>query len=100
MRVRLWDAVLFVTIGVAIPPTARALGALPVFAFLTLPATGALLLRLGFRPAFAIAAAIGVVAAGGGYVASWAWEIPTGATMVALAAVLVLPGALFRLARG
>jgi ABC-type Mn2+/Zn2+ transport system permease subunit len=100
MRVRLWDSVLFVTLGVAIPPTARALGALPVFAFLTLPATGALLLRLGFRPAFAIAAAIGVVAAGVGYVASWAWEIPTGATMVALAAVLVLPGALFRLARG
>ncbi len=100
MRVRLWDSVLFVTLGVAIPPTARALGALPVFAFLTLPATGALLLRLGFRPAFAIAAAIGVVAAGVGYVASWAWELPTGATMVALAAVLVLPGALFRLARG
>jgi zinc transport system permease protein len=100
MRVRLWDSVLFVTLGVAIPPTARALGALPVFAFLPLPATGALLLRLGFRPAFAIAAAIGVVAAGVGYVASWAWEIPTGATMVALAAVLVLPGALFRLARG
>jgi len=100
MRVPLWDAVLFLTVGVAIPPAARALGALPVFAFLTLPAAGALLLRVGFRPAFALAGAFGVLAASGGYVLSWLWELPTGATMVALAAALALPGALWRLARG
>ena len=100
MRVWRWDAVLFLTIGLAIPPSARALGALPVFAFLTLPATGALLLRVGFRPAFALAAAIGLLAAGGGYVLSWLWELPTGATMVTLAAALVLPGALVAWARG
>jgi zinc transport system permease protein len=100
MRVRLWDAMLFLTIGVAIPPAARALGALPVFAFLTLPAAGALLLRVGFRPAFALAAAFGVLAASAGYVLSWILEIPTGATMVALAAALVLPGAVLAWARG
>jgi zinc transport system permease protein len=100
MPVKLWDAVLFLTIGIAIPPAARALGALPVFAFLTLPATGALLLRVGFRPAFALAAAFGVLAAASGYVVSWLWEIPTGATMVAIAAVLAVPGALLRLSRG
>jgi zinc transport system permease protein len=100
VRVRLWDAVLFVTIGVAIPPAARALGALPVFAFLTLPAAGALLLRVGFRPAFALAASFGVLSAAGGYVLSWLWELPTGATMVALAAALAVPGAVWRLARG
>ena len=94
--VRRWDAVLFLTIGLAIPVTARALGALPVFAFLTLPAAAALMLKVGFRPAFAVAAAIGVAAAAGGYVLSWIWEIPTGATMVALAAVFLLPGALRR----
>jgi zinc transport system permease protein len=100
MRVRLWDALLFVTLGIAIPPAARALGALPVFALLTLPAAGALLLRVGFRPAFALAASLGVLAAAGGYVLSWLWETPTGATMVALAAALAAPGALWRLARG
>jgi zinc transport system permease protein len=100
MRVRFWDALLFLTIGIAIPPAARALGALPVFAFLTLPAAGALLLRVGFRPAFALAGAFGVLAASAGYVLSWIWEIPTGATMVALAALLAVPGALWRLARG
>ena len=60
MRVKVWDAVLFLTIGLAIPVTARALGALPVFAFLTLPAAAALMLKVGFRPAFAVAAGIGV----------------------------------------
>ncbi|HVI94612.1 MAG TPA: metal ABC transporter permease [Anaeromyxobacter sp.] len=96
MNVRLWDAVLFLTIGLAIPATARALGALPVFAFLTLPAAGALAIGAGFRRAFVLAAALGVVAAGGGYVISWLAEIPTGATMVALAAVLAVPAAFRR----
>ncbi len=94
MRVPVWDSVLFLTIGIAIPPTARALGALPVFAFLTLPAAGALMLQVGFRPAFALAAAFGVLAASAGYVLSWVWELPTGATMVAIAALLAVPGAL------
>jgi zinc transport system permease protein len=96
MNVRWWDALLFLTIGLAIPVTARALGALPVFAFLTLPAAAALLLKVGFRPAFAVAAGIGVAAAAGGYVLSWIWEIPTGATMVALATLFLVPGALRR----
>jgi zinc transport system permease protein len=100
MRVWLWDAVLFLTIGVAIPPAARALGALPVFAFLTLPAAAALLLRAGFKEAFALAAAFGVVAAAVGYVASWVWELPTGATMVAVAALLAVPGAVLKAVRG
>ncbi len=96
MNVRFWDALLFLTIGLAIPATARALGALPVFAFLTLPAAGALALRSGFRRAFLLAAALGIVAAGGGYVLSWIAEIPTGATMVALAALFAAPAALRR----
>ena len=99
MRVGRWDALLFLTIGLAIPVTARALGALPVFAFLTLPAAAALLLRVGFRPAFALAGAIGVIAAAAGYVLSWLWEIPTGATMVAVAALFLVPGAIVRRGR-
>jgi zinc transport system permease protein len=100
MRVWLWDAVLFLTIGVAIPPAARALGALPVFAFLTLPAAAALLLRVGFKEAFALAAAFGVLAATVGYVASWLYELPTGATMVAVAALIAIPGAILTAVRG
>jgi zinc transport system permease protein len=96
MPVRRWDAVLFLTIGLAIPVTARALGALPVFAFLTLPASAALLARVGFRPAFALGGAIGVVSAAAGYVLSWIWEIPTGATMVVIAAAFFALARAFR----
>jgi zinc transport system permease protein len=96
MRTWVWDAALSVTIGLAIPASARALGALPVFAFLTLPASAALLLRVRLASAFALATAFGVVAAGGGYLASWFGETPTGATMVVAAALFLLPGAALR----
>jgi len=100
LKVARWDALLYLTIGLAIPATARALGALPVFAFLTLPASAALLLRLRLGTAFLLAAAIGVLAAGGGYLASWFAETPTGATMVVLAALFLVPGGVARLVRG
>jgi zinc transport system permease protein len=100
VRTWIWDAAFSLTIGLAIPAAARALGALPVFAFLTLPASAALLLRLRFRTAFLVAAAFGVVAAAAGYVISWFGETPTGATMVAVAALFLVPGALRRVASG
>ncbi len=96
LRAPAWNALLFFTIGLAIPASARALGALPVFAFLTIPASAALLLVQRLRTAFLVATVLGVVAAAGGYVLSWVWQIPTGATMVTLAGVMVLPGALLR----
>jgi zinc transport system permease protein len=88
-----WDAALSVTLGLAIPASARALGALPVFALLTLPASAALLLRVRLGTVFALATAAGVAAAGGGYLASWFAETPTGATMVVAAALFLVPGA-------
>jgi len=91
-----WNGLLFLTLGLAIPVSARALGALPVFAFLTIPAAAALLLVRRLRMAFALATAIGLVAATGGYLISWFWQLPTGATMVALAGVFVAPVALLR----
>jgi len=92
-RVRLWNGLLFFTLGLAVPVAARALGALPVFAFLTLPAAGALLFARRLRGAFALATLVGAGAAGAGYLLSWFWQTPTGATMVALAALAALPGA-------
>jgi zinc transport system permease protein len=93
---RLWNGLLFFTLGLAIPVAARAMGALPVFAFLTIPASAALLLARRLRTAFALATAIGLTAAAGGYLLSWFWQLPTGATMVALAGLSVIPGALLR----
>ncbi|HET9597118.1 MAG TPA: metal ABC transporter permease [Anaeromyxobacteraceae bacterium] len=99
-RVQLWNGLLFFTLGLAVPVAARALGALPVFAFLTLPAAGALLTARRLGGAFALATLVGAAAAGAGYLASWFWQTPTGATMVALAALAALPGAVLARVRG
>jgi zinc transport system permease protein len=96
VRVRLWGGVLFFTIGLAIPVAAHVVGALPVFAFLTVPAAAALLATRRLPAAFAVATVLGAVAAGGGYVASWTLQWPTGATMVVVAGALVLPAWLWR----
>jgi len=95
-RTARWNVLLFLTLGLAVPVAARALGALPVFAFLTIPAAAALLLARRLRAAFALATVIGVVAAAGVYLISWFWQLPTGATMVALAGLCAVPGAILR----
>lgn len=99
VRVGLWDTVLFASVGVAIPPAARVLGALPVFALLSLPAVGALLAGVRLRSSFALAGAAGAAAAAGGYLISWFAETPTGATMVVAAALLAAPGLVLRAVR-
>ena len=91
VRVRLWSGVLFFTIGLAIPVAAHVVGALPVFAFLTVPAAAALLAARRLEAAFVVATVLGAVAAGAGYVGSWILQVPTGATMVVVAGLLVLP---------
>jgi zinc transport system permease protein len=99
VRAGLWSGVLYFTIGLAIPVAAHALGALPVFAFLTVPAAAALVLSRRLRVAFAVATALGALAAGGGYLASWFLQVPTGATMVALSGLLFAGAWLARGAR-
>jgi zinc transport system permease protein len=91
VRVRLWGGVLFFTIGLAIPVAAHVVGALPVFAFLTVPAAAALVATRRLAAAQALATALGALAAGGGYVASWVLQVPTGATMVVVAGAMVIP---------
>ena len=96
VRASFWNGLLFFTVGLSIPVAARALGALPVFAFLTSPASAALLATRRLGSAFVVATVLGIAAAAGGYVLSWLWQLPTGATMVVLAGICVIPGALAR----
>jgi zinc transport system permease protein len=100
VRVRLWSGVLFFCIGLAIPVAAHVVGALPVFAFLTVPASAALLATRRLRPAFALATVLGAFSAGAGYVGSWVLQVPTGATMVSVAAMLVVPAWAWKRIRG
>lgn len=89
LPVRSLQAVVLISIGLVVGVTARALGALPVFALSTLPAMAALMLRTGVRSAFAIAAVLGVVAGVGGYLFAFFQGFPVGASQTAVAAALV-----------
>jgi zinc transport system permease protein len=92
--VRSLDLALHLTIAIAIAVTTRTLGALPVFAFVVLPAGAALLFAARLKSVIVLSILIAVISAALGYYLSWTWSMPTGPMMVALAASFwVLAGA-------
>ena len=100
LPVRLLDLGLFVSIAVGVSVATRVLGALPVFAFSVLPAMAAILLAPNVRAAMALAAVLGAVAGGAGYVTAFLYTWPVGASQAAFAAGLVVIAGLIRAARG
>lgn len=98
-RTRAWNLLLFLTIGGAISVATRAIGALPVFGFMILPPAAALLLASRLRTVFVLAVIIALASAALGYYVSFVLSWPTGAAMVLVAALFLIPG-LLNLARG
>jgi zinc transport system permease protein len=98
-RTRGWNLLLFLTIGTAISVATRAIGALPVFGFMIIPPAAALLLATRMRAVFALSVGIALASAAFGYYVSFALSLPTGASMVLVAALFLVPG-LANLARG
>ena len=90
LRTKLWSLVLFITFAVAISVSTRAIGALPVFAFTVIPPAAALMLGSRMWSVFAISIGIGVVSSFAGYYVSFHWSLPTGASMVIVAAGFLL----------
>jgi zinc transport system permease protein len=90
LRTKLWSLLLFVTFAVAISVSTRAIGALPVFAFTVIPPAAALMIGSRMWSVFAISVAIAVASALIGYYASFTWSLPTGASMVIVAAGFLL----------
>jgi zinc transport system permease protein len=67
-------------------------GALPVFAFTVIPAAAALMITERMGRTITLSIAFGVVAALVGYYFSWVEQLPTGASMVVVASVFLIPG--------
>jgi ABC-type Mn2+/Zn2+ transport system permease subunit len=88
--VRLLDSVLFLSMGVAIASGTRVVGALPEFAFAVFPGMAALSLVRQPRLLVLVAAFFGALVAFLGYWASFKLSLPTGATMAAVALLLVV----------
>lgn len=89
LPVRLLELVLLLSIGVMVGVSARAVGALPVFALSTMPAVAALQLSRGhLLVTFALAAVIGAASGAGGYLVAFFGGFSVGAsqTVVVVAA--------------
>jgi len=93
-----YELTLNLIIAVVISVATRAVGALPVFAFTVIPAAAALMVTEQIKRTMALSVAIGVVAAAVGYYVSWVKTLPTGASMVIVASLFLVPG-LLRLLR-
>ena len=94
LPVRSLLAFVLVSIGLMVGASARALGALPVFALSTLPAMAAALMGFHLQLAFVAAAVMGATSGFIGYAVAFFAETPVGATQTAMAACFVLIGAL------
>jgi zinc transport system permease protein len=92
LRTPAWSLLLFLTFALAISVSTRAIGALPVFAFMVIPPSVGLLLGDRMWSVFAISIGVGVISAFTGYWASFHWSLPTGASMVVAAALFLIPG--------
>ena len=91
------DLALQLSLAVCVAVSTRALGALPVFAFLVLPAGAALLFSEKLRVVVVLSVLIAVFSAATGYYLSWTLSLPTGPVMVALSASFWILGGLKRL---
>jgi zinc transport system permease protein len=96
LPVRALDVFLFVSVGLAVALSTRALGALPVFGFSVLPAMAALALTARIGLVFGLATVLGAVSGVGGYAVSFRAELPVGATQTATAALLLLAALAWR----
>jgi len=93
-RLRAWDFLFYVTFGVVVTSSVRVAGVLLVFSYLIVPAAVAALLARSVARRLLIGWAAGALVSAGGLWASFAWDLPTGATVVtAFGALLALVAA-------
>ena len=82
-RVIGWDALFYASFALVVTSSVRVAGVLLVFAFLVVPAAIATLLGRGVATRLALGWAAGGVVSAAGLLASFRWDLPSGATVVA-----------------
>jgi zinc/manganese transport system permease protein len=81
--IRWWDFVFYVTFGVVVTSSVRIAGVLLVFSYLIVPAAVGALLSGSVGRRLVIGWALGAVVSALGLWASYSWDLPTGAAVVA-----------------
>ncbi|MFH1834389.1 MAG: metal ABC transporter permease [bacterium] len=84
------EVILYASFALMISVATRAIGALPAFGLMVLPAMAGLRLARSMKAAYAVAVVSGTLAAGFGYYLSFRFGFPTGASMVALAGLFYM----------
>ena len=92
-----WDFLFYLTFGLVVTSSVRIAGVLLVFSYLIVPAVIGAWLAPTIAGRLALGWTVGLVVSAGGLAASFAWDLPTGATVVAAFGALL---AAVGLARG
>ncbi|MGC4046763.1 MAG: metal ABC transporter permease [Armatimonas sp.] len=94
-KTRVWEALLTLSIGIAIAFAIRAEGTLMTFASLVMPAVTALLLTRRMNSVFIVAMLIGALPVPIGLYLSFIWDLPPGATVVGIGFLFLIVAGLF-----
>jgi zinc transport system permease protein len=97
MNTLLFNQLLFLTLAITTSTSISSIGALPVFAFMVLPAAAALMLTERLPRVFLLAVGIGLASAAGGFYLSFLLSLPTGPAMIAVSGLFLLAGPLKKL---
>lgn len=90
MRVRWWDLFFYITFGCVVTSSVEIGGVLLVFSFLIVPAICGVFLARSIAQRLWIGWGIGTLTSILGIIASYFWDLPTGATIVCVFGVVLL----------
>lgn len=94
VRVRLWDFLFYISFGFIVTSSVRIAGILLVFSYLIVPAVCSLLFTDRLAVRLSIAWALGFLVSVAGLYASYALDLPTGATIVCTFGLALIASAL------
>lgn len=91
----LWDFLLYIVIGLTISLGVMTVGPLVIFGFLVIPPVTARMLTFGMKRFYIVSSLIGGLSAFLGFYLSYRFDLPTGATDVALLCLVLFASSLF-----
>ena len=92
----LWEFFFYASFGIVVTSSVALAGVLLVFSFLIIPAAIGVLYESKLSRQLVVGWTVGTLASAAGLAASYAWDLPTGATMVcAFGASLLIAGLLY-----
>ncbi|MCI0526444.1 MAG: metal ABC transporter permease, partial [Nitrospira sp.] len=94
LKTALYNQLFFLTVAITISVSISAVGALPVFGFMVMPAVAALMLTDYLKRAFVLSLGFGGVSALAGFYLSFLYSLPTGPAMLATCGLWLIPGIL------